>query len=166
MLTVVKRNPSGEETIRYSAEIAGHLENGIVLNAYWNNPRRDLGYTVFEPGDHFAEYFYSDRWYNIFAIEGAQTGFKGWYCNVAAPAFITEEYIDQIDLYLDVWIAPDGTFQILDEDEFHAEQTLSNEQRSGASEGLNSLLALLAARAEPFQRIVQVEQSSDGSLFI
>jgi uncharacterized protein len=165
MLTVVKRNPGGEETIRYSAKIAGHLESGIVLDAHWNNPRRDLGYTVFEPGDHFVEYFYSDRWYNIFAIENAQTDFKGWYCNVAQPALITEEYIDQIDLLLDVWIAPDGAFQVLDEDEFQADQTLTTAQRLGSVQGLHSLLALLAARGEPFQRLVQTEQPSDESLF-
>lgn len=151
MITVVKLNPQGEEKIRYPAEVAAYLENGVILDAYWNHTSRDLGYTVFEPGDHFVEYFYSDRWFNIFAISSAQGQHKGWYCNVAAPAQISEERIEQIDLLLDVWVNPDGQALILDEDEFAADTTLSELQRCGARQGLQALLALIEARHEPFR---------------
>ena len=150
MITVVKLNPLGEEKIRYPAEVFARLENGIVLDAYWNNPSRDLGYTVFETGDHFIEYFYTNRWFNIFAISGANGRRKGWYCNVAAPALIGEEQIEQIDLLLDVWVGPDGQTLILDEEEFAVDSTLTEAQRHGARQGLQDLLALIKARREPF----------------
>lgn len=153
MITVVKLNPLGEEKIRYPAEVLARLENGIVLDAYWNNPKRDLGYTVFETGDHFIEYFYTNRWFNIFAISNAHGRRKGWYCNVAVPALISEERVEQIDLLLDVWIDPDGQTLILDEDEFAADTTLTEAQRRGAREGLRDLLALVEARREPFLEI-------------
>jgi protein associated with RNAse G/E len=153
MITVVKLNPLGEEKIRYPAEVLARLENGIILDAYWNNPNRDLGYTVFETGDHFIEYFYTNRWFNIFAISSANGGRKGWYCNIAAPALIGEEQIEQIDLLLDVWVGSDGQTLILDEEEFAADPTLTEAQRHGARQGLQDLLALIEARREPFLEI-------------
>jgi protein associated with RNAse G/E len=158
LLIVLKLNPLGEEKIRYPARISARLDNGVVLEAYWNHASRDLGYTTFEPGDRFIEYFYDDRWFNIFAIATANGRRKGWYCNIAAPARIDAERVEQVDLLLDVWVTPDGQPLILDEDEFAADDTLTEEQRQGALQGLQDLLALIAARREPF-----VEESEDPS---
>ena len=153
MLTVIKLSPQGEEKIRYPAEVSARLENGMVLDAHWNHASKDLGYTIFEAGDHFIEYFYTDRWFNIFAISTADGKRKGWYCNVAAPALIDAQQIAQVDLLLDVWVAPDGQTLILDEDEFTTDLTMTAEQRRGARQGLQDLLALIAARDEPFTEL-------------
>lgn len=150
MITVVKLDPRGKEKIRYQAQVLAHLENGVVVEAYWNHPRRDLGYAVFETGDRFTEYFYTNRWFNVFAIFTANGIHKGWYCNVAAPAQVSDEYIEQIDLLLDVWVSSTGQPIILDEDEFAAAMTLTEQQRSGAQQGLQELLSLIAMRHEPF----------------
>ena len=113
-------------------------------------PVRDLGYTRFEPGDRFIEYYYTDRWFNIFDIASADGVRKGWYCNIAEPAHIASDTIKQVDLLLDVWIDPTGRPLLLDEDEFAAATTLKDEQRIGAQQGLQALLHLLEVRAEPF----------------
>jgi protein associated with RNAse G/E len=153
MVTVVKQNPVGEAKIRYSGEIIAHLTHGVVIQASWTLPKRDLGYTVFEPGDQFTEYYYTDRWYNIFEIAHADGTRKGWYCNVAAPAHIHNDEIEQIDLLLDVWVDPKGKALLLDEDEFAVDTTLTQEQRNGAQRGLQALLQLLATRQEMFASI-------------
>ena len=150
MITVVKQNPLGEAQIRYSGEIIERLAHGVVIHARWTTPERDLGYTVFKPGDQFTEYYYTDRWYNIFDIMRSDGTRKGWYCNVAEPAHIHDEVIEQIDLLLDVWVDPQGKALILDEDEFVADTTLTQAQRIGAQHGLQALLQLLAARQEVF----------------
>jgi len=69
--------------------------------------------------DRFVETFYSDRWYNVFAIYDRDDGaFKGWYCNIGFPAVIEKDTLSYIDLALDLWVAADGTQTVLDEDEF------------------------------------------------
>ena len=156
MITVIKLGPQGEEKIRYPARLFSRLENGVVLEAYWDHGSRDLGYTTFEPGDHFIEYFYSDRWFNIFAISTPTGLRKGWYCNVAAPARIGAEQVEQIDLLLDVWVGLDGLPLILDEDEFAADNTITVEQRQAALQGLQDLLSLITARHEPFTELLAV----------
>ncbi len=153
MITVVKHDPQGRAKIQYSGEIIEHLPHGVVISATWTLPTRDLGYTIFEPGDRFTEYYYTDRWYNIFAITHSDGVRKGWYCNVAEPAHIHNDGIEQIDLLLDVWVDPLGNTLVLDEDEFEADTTLTTAQRSGARRGLQSLLQLIAARQEMFASI-------------
>jgi hypothetical protein len=150
-LRVEKLNSQGQVTVSYNAELARRLPNGVVLDATWTWKNRDLGYTVFETGDHFTEYFYTDRWHNIFTIHSGQTGaLKGWYCNVARPATISDERVAAEDLILDVWVRPDGSFQILDEDEFAADHTLDQQTREEALRALGFLLAQIAAREPPF----------------
>ncbi len=150
MVTVVKLNTLGEARIQYDGEIVKRLENGVVIQAYWKQAAKDLGYTRFEPGDCFTEYYYSDRWYNIFDIADAGGQRKGWYCNIAQPASLFDGRIEQVDLLLNVWVDPRGVPLVLDEDEFEADNTLNAELRQAALDGLRELLERIAARSEPF----------------
>jgi len=152
IVTVIKLDPQGNEKIRYQGTILERVPNGVIIEASWTLPARDLGYTSFEPGDRFTEYYYTDRWYNIFDIANPVGQRKGWYCNVTEPARILEDHIEQVDLFLDAWINPTGEILILDEDEF-AEATLSNEQRNRAHQGLQALLYMIEQRQEMFSEI-------------
>jgi predicted RNA-binding protein associated with RNAse of E/G family len=104
-------------------------------------------------GDRFIEYYYSDRWFNIFAIANKEGVHKGWYCNIAEPARIFTDTITQVDLYLDLWVNPAGETLLLDEDDFEAATLLSKRQRTGARQGLQELLHMLETRQEAFAQI-------------
>jgi hypothetical protein len=150
MITVNKLNPLGEKTIQYQGEVLERLADEIIIQAYWNHSPKDLGYVCFEPGDLFIEYYYANRWFNIFEISDASNTRKGWYCNIAEPADIREDQILQKDLLLDVWVDPSGKPLILDEDEFEADRMLDDRQRQGARQGLRDLLQIIVAQIEPF----------------
>jgi protein associated with RNAse G/E len=152
MITVVKLSPRGETKIQYQGEIVEHLSHGVIIQAYWSHLTKNLGYTSFEPGDRFIEYYYTDRWYNIFDIASAQGVRKGWYCNIAEPAILFEDRIEQVDLLLDVWVSPEGEKLILDEDEFAADTTLTVRQRNGAQQALQELLQMIADQHEAFSK--------------
>lgn len=153
MITVIKQTPQRLETIRYTGEIVERRANGVIVQAYWTHPTRDLGYTRFETGDSFLEYYYTDRWFNVFAISHVDGRRKGWYCNIAEPAQIGDAAIEQVDLLLDVWISATGEPLLLDEDEFTQAINLSEYQRQGAREGLQQLLHLLHTRQEAFSEL-------------
>lgn len=150
MITVVKLNPVGERLISYEGEARQRSATLIILDATWTMATKKLGYTTFEPGDHFTEYYYTDRWFNIFEIANSSGERKGWYCNVAEPARFGENQLEQVDLLLDVWVTPTGETLILDEDEFAAESRLSDHQRRQARQGLQELLQLIATGTQPF----------------
>jgi protein associated with RNAse G/E len=149
-ITVNKLNSLGEIKIQYQGEIIERLADSIIIQAYWTHPLKDLGYTCFEPGDRFIEYYYTQRWFNIFDISTASNERKGWYCNIAEPADIYNDQIKQKDLLLDVWVDPWGTPLLLDEDEFGVDTTLDDEQRQGAEQGLHDLLQMIANEIAPF----------------
>lgn len=153
MLTVIKLNPQGTEMLRYNGEVIAREAHRVVIQAFWTMAEKDLGYTRFETGDRFIEYYYTDRWYNIFDIADASGTRKGWYCNITEPAHVyhtnTHETIKQVDLYLDLWIRPDGQSLLLDEDEFAA-AVLTPEQRQGAQQGLHELYSLLHHHLDAF----------------
>lgn len=156
VITVVKLDPLGNEKIRYKGEVVTRSPASVVIEATWTLPARDLGYARFEPGDLFTEYYYVDRWFNIFDIKDATGVRKGWYCNIAEPAVIHEDKITQVDLLLDLWVSPAGETLLLDEDEFTQDTTLNDQQRNGARQGLQALLAMLAARQETFADLAHV----------
>ena len=157
MVTVVKLGPRREEQTRYSGTFQSRTATAAVVSASWTRSDYDLGYTRFETGDHFVEYYYTDRWFNIFAIASATGQRKGWYCNIAEPATIDDEYITQVDLLLDLWIDPQGGLLVLDQEEFERDPLLSAEQRSGALQGLEDLLQLVRVRQGPFATIGRQE---------
>jgi protein associated with RNAse G/E len=153
MITIIKLDPQGRETIRYSGEILHSLPHGIVITATWTLPDHNLGYTCFETGDQFVEYYYSDRWFNIFAISTPAGDLKGWYCNITEPAHIAVDTITQVDLYLDLWVTPTGHTRLLDEDEFAATDLLTITQRQSALQGLDILQHMIDQRQEVFATI-------------
>lgn len=153
-VTIRKLNAAGAETFAYEGELDAHVPGGVRIAAIWTRPTLDLGYVRFETGDHFTEWFFRNRWYNIFEVRsGATMALKGWYCNIAEPAAITESTVACRDLLLDLWVTPDGAALLLDEDEFAADTTLDPALRAGAERGLDALRARVAARRPPFDAI-------------
>jgi protein associated with RNAse G/E len=150
-VTVRKLDHAGRQVIVYTGKVLRRENDAIVLRTAWEHPPLDLGYAVFEPGDCFTEHFYADCWYNVFEIRAADGRLKGWYCNVTRPACISDSGIAWEDLALDLWVAPGGEMQVLDEDEFAA-LPLTPAERQAAREALAELQALVARGAPPFDR--------------
>lgn len=153
--TVDKLNLAGEVTVQWSGQVLQRSNRELVLEAIFTRSARDLGYVRLGPGDRFVEHYYTDRWYNVFAIyDSAGGAFKGWYCNVTRPAEISAEpsghvRVRAVDLALDYFRQPGGREFILDEDEFAALPLSAAEVRA-ARAALSDLRALAAAGQGPF----------------
>ena len=148
-VVVQKKNPAGEVTYQYEGFLLERNENSIKLEAFFD--RKDMPFqdVVFRTGDRFVEYYYSDRWYNIFAIYDRDDGcIKGWYCNIGMPAVIGDGIVAYVDLALDLWVSSDGRQTVLDEDEFE-ELGLNEGMRAGALTGLEELRSLFQQKKPP-----------------
>jgi nicotinamide-nucleotide amidase len=108
----------GVEKARYDGDILSRDDHSVVIRAMWTRPTVNLGFVTFERGDVFRETFYNDRWYNVFEVFTPAGIRKGWYADITRPARFTAEQLEWEDLLLDIWMAPDGSMQVLDEDEF------------------------------------------------
>jgi len=149
-IKVQKKNPAGEVTYEYEGVLLNRDENSIVLEALFDRADMPFIDVVFKTGDRFVEYYYTDRWYNIFAIHDREDGqIKGWYCNIGKPAVIDDGVVSYIDLALDLWVAVNGKQTVLDEDEFE-ELKLNEELKNGALNGLDELKDLFKSKNPPF----------------
>ena len=155
---VDKLNLAGEVTVQWSGRVLRRSERELVLEAIFTHSARDLGYVRMGPGDRFVEHYYTDRWYNVFAIYDAADGrFKGWYCNITRPAEISGGRgagvrVRAVDLALDYFRQPGGREFILDEEEFAA-LPLDATEANAARAALNELRALAAAGQGPFGEV-------------
>ena len=148
-IKVQKKNPAGEVTYEYEGVLLSRDGNVIKLEALFDRADMSFMDVVFRNGDRFVEFYYTDRWYNIFAIHDRDDDrVKGWYCNIGKPAVIEDGVVSYVDLALDLWVSADGKQTVLDEDEFEALK-LDDELRTGALAGLNELKQLFKTKKPP-----------------
>ena len=148
-IKVQKKNPAGEVTYEYEGELLNRDANSITLEALFN--RQDMPFMdiVLKNGDRFIEHYYTDRWYNIFAVYDRDNGkLKGWYCNVGEPAVIEDSLVSYVDLALDLWVSANGKQTVLDDDEFEKLE-LDEALRAGALNGLKELRHLFESNKPP-----------------
>jgi len=151
MITVHKLDHLGHEKIAYTGEVIERTEHMIVVVATFTaRDRMELDYVTLMKGDTFVEYFYTDRWYNVFAIFDANDKrFKGWYCNLTRSARFESDHIWAEDLALDYFVQSDGTEFVLDEDEF-ATLGVDELEAQNVRAALAELQSLAARREGPF----------------
>jgi uncharacterized protein len=149
-ITVIKRDPSGQEILRYEGVVLQRAPDGITLEAQFDHTDVPVMQAILRRGDRFIERYYTDRWYNIFEIHAREDDcLKGWYCNIGKPAVMEAgNEISYVDLALDLWVAPDGTQTVLDENEF-AGLDLDSETRYQARAALKELQARFSNQKEP-----------------
>ena len=149
MIKVQKKNPKGEITYQYEGILLSRDENSITLEALFDREDMPFMDIVLKKGDRFVEHYYSDRWYNVFAVYDRDNGeLKGWYCNVGEPAVIEDSLVSYVDLALDLWVSANGKQTVLDEDEFE-KLDLNEELGAGALSGLNELKRLFENNKPP-----------------
>lgn len=148
-IKVQKKNPAGKVTYEYEGVLLSREVNSIKLEALFDRADMPFMDVVFKTGDRFVEYYYTDRWYNIFVIHDRDDKrIKGWYCNIGKPAVIEDDIVSYIDLALDLWVSADGKQTVLDEDEFE-DLELNDELRAGALRGLDELRQLFLNNKPP-----------------
>ncbi|MCS7351604.1 MAG: DUF402 domain-containing protein [Anaerolineae bacterium] len=155
-IRVRRLTADGQLRVVYPGRVLEASPEGIVLEAYWERPPLDLGYTVLEPADRFVEYFFRDRWFVIYEIHHHQDNrLKGWYCDIIYPPRISEGEIEIRDLALDLFVTPAGEVLVLDEEEFEALGLRERDPSAyeAARSALQDLLKRVHRREHPFHQL-------------
>ena len=100
-------------------------------------------------------FFYKKEWYNILAQLKKYGLFN--YCNIASPYIIDGNIIKYIDYDLDLRIFPDGTFKVLDKNEYRYHKITmrySEEIDIIVQDSLNKLIENKSINAFPFKKEV------------
>jgi hypothetical protein len=150
-ITVIKCDAAGNEVLSYTGYVLDRGPGWVRLQAEFDHDAVTIGGLTLAQGDRMVEWFYSDRYYNVFRVHtGADGPIKGWYCNITRPAQISATQVAADDLELDLVVLPDGSTALLDEDEFDA-LDLSATERSAALDAVTTLRTLAAHGEGPFE---------------
>lgn len=153
VMTIIKQDAAGKEQYRYDVQVLERGDTWVCVRAPFNRERAQVDTVTLLRGDIFTEWFFNDRWYNIFRIEDRDTQqLKAWYCNLTRPAEISEEVVMAQDLALDVLVFPDGGTKLLDEDEYAALK-LSAAEDAAVQAALRELFALIDSHQPPFEAL-------------
>ena len=125
----------------------------IVLDATFHNEiTHDLLGTI-ACGTRSLEYYWLDRWYNVFRFAQPDGTLRNYYCNVNVPPTLADGILSYIDLDLDILVDPDFSYRILDLEDFERNIEVygySEEVQSNARQALADLVRMIETRALPF----------------
>ena len=104
-------------------------------------------------GTRSLEFYWLDRWYNIFLFAQPDGKLRNYYCNVNVPAKFDGETLSYVDLDLDILVDPDFSYRVLDVEDFERNASLygyTEEVKANARRGLAQLVSMIETRAFPF----------------
>jgi protein associated with RNAse G/E len=138
---------------RWAATIARQEDPMIVLDAAFEYDVQHRLLGDIPRGTRTVEYYWLDRWYNVFRFLEANGTTKLFYCNVNMPPTISSSSLTYIDLDIDILVRPDFSYQILDLEEFAANAArygYPEQVKTRSHEAVDELIAMIKARQFPF----------------
>lgn len=145
----------GREHRRWRASLVRREGALIVLSGVFESAVEHALLGPIRAGTHSTEYFWTDRHYSVFHFREPEGLHRNFYCNVNTPPDMSGDVLSFVDLDIDVLVAPDFTFQVLDEDEFElhsARYGYPEALRARVRESVAELIELIERRQFPFDQ--------------
>jgi hypothetical protein len=143
----------GAEHRRWRARLLSRDASLLVLDARFEDEIRHALLGTLRRGTLSVEYYWLDRWYNVFRFHEPTGELRNYYCNVNVPPTFDGRVLSYVDLDMDILVAPDLSYSIVDEDEFEANAALFDyplHVRERAQNALAELVSMIEARRFPF----------------
>lgn len=152
-ITVRTFKYNGDLHRHWLAHISRREDSLIVLDAKFEEEIQHPLLGTIGLGTISIEYYWLDRWYNIFRFLQPTGDIRYYYCNINVPPAFDGNTLSYIDLDIDILVMPDFSYRILDEDEFDENAARFNypldvQQRS--RQALNEIVELIELRKFPF----------------
>lgn len=148
------RKYDGRLSRRWPARIEKRDGALLVLHAAFDEEiQHDLLGTI-ALGTVSTEYYWLDRWYNVFRFSDPAGQLRSFYCNINEPPQFDGHMLSYVDLDLDVLVAPDLTYEVLDMDDFEENARrfpYPEEIQMRARRALTELTDLIESGSFPFK---------------
>jgi protein associated with RNAse G/E len=143
----------GTEHKSWHAHLVSRIDSLLVLDARFDEEVRHALLGTVARGTLSVEYYWLDRWYNVFRFHEPTGELRNYYCNINVPPGFDGRVLSYVDLDIDILVAPDLSYSILDEDEFEANAARYNypaDIHASARRALDELVRLIESRSFPF----------------
>lgn len=156
LITVNSRKFDGKIHRTWKAELVEEDADMYLFVGKFENEVQHSNLGVVRPGTMSYEYYWKNRWFNVFRFHEPEGELRNFYCNVNRPPVLNENVLDYIDLEIDVLVWKNFSVEILDLDEYEQSARIYNfpsEIRSKARASLDELLEMIEARSFPFDYV-------------
>ena len=151
IVTLTYKRPPNR--VNYFQQELLYLDDEVIVTSQRVKPSSPIvqnGKTVL--ADNFAAvwFVFTGLWYDVGKVYNLNNEWTGYYCDIMKPVKRSVDAAGKLncfeitDLFLDLWVNPDGTYEIQDEDEFEEavqDGTIDAELKRKAMEVLNTLIA-------------------------
>lgn len=130
----------------WHCELIDQSDPLIVLAGEFDRDVEHPGLGAIKRGTISYEYFWFDRWYNIFRFHEAGGALRNFYCNVAMPPTFENDTLDYVDLDIDILVWPDGRYEVVDRDDFEQnalKYSYPDDVRQRAEKSVDEMLAMI-----------------------
>lgn len=164
-ITLTYKRPP--DRINHFQQVLLYVDEDVIVTSQRIKPSSPIvqnGETVL--GENFTAvwFVFIGLWYDIGKIYNLKNEWTGYYCDIMKPVNRgidvagKPNYFEITDLFLDLWINPDSSYEIQDEDEFEAairDGAIDSELAEKAWNVLDILIAEVAAGTFPPQFVRQ-----------
>jgi protein associated with RNAse G/E len=152
-ITVRVLKYDGSESRRWHATLSRQEGSLVVVDAQFEDDVRHHLLGEIGRGTRTIEYYWLDRWYNVFRFLEGDGRTRLYYCNVNMPPVMSHGSLTYIDLDIDVLVQPDFSYQVLDLEEFEenaARFEYPEQIKASARAAVGELILLIETRQFPF----------------
>lgn len=152
-ITVCVFKRDGTEYRRWSANLTKHEGDLMVLDAEFDVDVSHELLGEIRQGTRTVEYYWLNRWYNVFRFLKDDGNTRLWYCNINTPPKFNDRVLTYVDLDIDIVVQADFSFQVLDMDEFEMNARrygYSDEEKEQAEKAVEELTRMIEKRQFPF----------------
>ena len=154
-LTVRVLKYDGAEYRRWNARVARREGSLLVLDAKFEHDVQHGLLGDIQLGTRTIEYYWLDRWYNVFQFLNKDDQTRLFYCNINMPPAFAGDMLSYIDLDIDIVVQPDFSYQVLDLEEFEenaARYGYSEQVKKQARGAVDELVSMIASGQFPFEK--------------
>ena len=104
----------------WTCELVEQCDPLLVFVGVFDEDLAHPGLGEIKSGTISYEYYWLDRWYNVFRFHEPDGGFRNYYCNINMPPTFENGVLDYVDLDIDVLVWKDAVYEVVDRDDFEA----------------------------------------------
>lgn len=152
-VTVQACKYDGSEHRSWQASLIGQSGSLLILDAAFEEEIQHNLLGRIDKGTVSLEYYWLDRWYNVFRFADPNGELRNYYCNVNVPPDFNGSVLRYIDLDIDILVEPDYSYRILDREDFECNAIrygYSTEVREQTESAVAELKNMITKRLFPF----------------
>jgi protein associated with RNAse G/E len=137
----------------WKAELIEQNDSLLIFVGEFEKEVKHSHLGVIRRGTISYEYYWLDRWYNIFRFHEPGGALRNFYCNINMPPQFENDVLDYVDLDIDILVWKDFKYEILDADELeeNAEKyNYSQELKQTVALNVKELINIIENRKYPF----------------